>query len=72
MTLPMCPEVCSDCRNGGHVFHVITELGDLVATPNSPGNPMLVAGCAEDEDFLVELIDVAYHAIHKAREPKHD
>ena len=65
MKLPTCPEVCKACQAGGHVFHVISALGDLIATPNSPGNPMIIVGYAESEDFLLELIDVAHYAIHK-------
>lgn len=29
--LPLCPEVCTACRGGIHLFHVMTEFGDLWA-----------------------------------------
>ena len=70
--LPLCPEVCWDCKQGKHVMHVLTELANLVVTKkyvrtiHGRKKVLLeISGCAEDEDFLVELIQVANHAISK-------
>jgi len=70
--LPLCPEVCWDCKQGKHAMHVLTELADLVVTKkyvrtiHGRKKVLLeISGCAEDEDFLVELIQVANHAISK-------
>jgi len=75
MKLPLCPEVCKDCQEGVHILHIITELADLRVTKRTfgpvhgsdwkPTTRLVVEGWAEDEDFLVELIQVANHAISK-------
>jgi hypothetical protein len=64
MKLPLCPEVCQSCQEGKHAFHVLTELGDLVALPGEPGHPMSIVGYAENEDEFITLIDAAYRAIY--------
>ena len=63
MPLPLCPEVCRECQNGNHKFHVLTELGDLVAEHD--GRVLVINGYAEDEDFLIDLIQTAHIAITK-------
>ena len=65
MKFPLCSEVCEDCRDGRHIMHIISELGDLyvhkVEKP-TPGikhyNYIKIEGWAEDELWLEDLLRV--------------
>ena len=57
------PEVCNDCANGLHLFHIISELGDLSghwAETEKYEGPLKryikIEGYAEDELWLEQLL----------------
>lgn len=65
--LPTCPEVCEDCRDGKHVFHMLNELSDLYAfwvsrTKNGRTFQILsLTGYSEDELWLEEFLRMIGH-----------
>lgn len=60
---PTCPEICMDCVEGKHIFHIFDELSNFYATkeihPNYPKHNMLVLkGSCEDELCLEQLFQM--------------
>jgi hypothetical protein len=67
MIFPRCPEVCQECRDGKHILHIISELGDLCATKVDKFTPagkqhqqVRIEGWAEDELFLEDLLGMVW------------
>lgn len=72
MKLPLCREVCKDCEDGQHDFHVITEFGDLWATRTFQslgwGWHYHITGKVEDAEELMVILKAAVFAIEEENE----
>ena len=61
MKLPDCHEVCRDCKDGKHIFHVLNELADIwaeiidVDIDGMMHKKIRINGYAEDELWLEDL-----------------
>ena len=75
MKFPLCPEICKECRDGAHIMHIVSELGDLCAhrmdSLDTNGKPRIlgngktykivkIEGWAEDELFLEDLLGMVW------------
>jgi len=55
---PTCEEVCEDCRDGKHVFHILDQCAQLYAQKSEaePGK-IVIFGYAADELWLTQLME---------------
>lgn len=64
MKFPKCSEVCNDCGDGRHVFHVLNELANIwgeweeIEKHQHHCKRIKISGYAEDELWLEDLLRI--------------
>jgi len=72
---PLCSEVCSDCKSGNHIFHVLNELGDMwaekvtISVDGETREVIRIFGHAEDELWFEDLLKMVTYIMTKDRAP---